>query len=65
MPVIWTGNGEAMDAIGRALPCYLCGASIGAPCSAKIFALDRGMRTHRQRHEMAEVLGSGWRKPRP
>lgn len=36
MSVIWTGKGEAMDAIGLAVVCHLCGAEAGQPRTARV-----------------------------
>jgi hypothetical protein len=57
MSVIWTGKGEAMDAIGLAVACHLCGVTVGEPCTTRVFPLTRGLKTHIQRHDLAEAFG--------
>jgi hypothetical protein len=57
MSVIWTGKGEAMDAIGLAVACYLCGAEAGQPCTTRVFPLTLGLKTHIQRHDLAKAFG--------
>lgn len=58
MPIVWTGPGQHYDHPGMAVPCHLCGAEAGHPCSTRTFAIQRpGSQAHTQREDLAEAIG--------